>query len=85
MSKQMKAALASYARSFIVAVCGLALAGESDPKVLAISALAGIVGPAIRAMNPNDEAFGVVADKADEEIRTLIEKDKAKKKAVKKK
>jgi hypothetical protein len=79
MSNKLKAALASYARSFLVAICGLALAGESDPKVLAISALAAVVGPAIRAVNPNDSAFGIVADKADAEVRKLIEKEKAKK------
>jgi len=79
MSNKLKAALASYARSFIVAVCGLILAGETDLKVLAISALAGIVGPAIRAMNPNDSAFGIVADKADAEVRKLIKREKAKK------
>jgi hypothetical protein len=79
MSNKLKAVLASYARSFLVAVCGLALAGESDLKVLAISALAGIVGPAIRAVNPNDEAFGIIADKADAGVRKLIAKEKAKK------
>ena len=79
MSNKLKAALASYARSFLVAVCGLALAGESDLRVLAISALAGIVGPAIRAFNPNDQAFGIIADKADAEVRKLIAKEKAKK------
>jgi len=79
MSNKLKAALASYARSFLVAVCGLALAGESDLKVLAISALAGVVGPAIRAVNPNDQAFGIIADKTDAEVRKLIAREKAKK------
>lgn len=79
MSNKLKAALASYARSFLVAISGLALAGETDPKILAISALAGIVGPAIRAVNPNDPAFGLVIDKADAEVRKLIAKEKAKK------
>jgi hypothetical protein len=58
--------------------------GEDDYKKIAITALAvGVVGPAIRAVNPKDPAFGLIADKAEVEIKKLVVADK--KKATKKK
>ena len=52
MNDQLKAALASYARSFIVAALTLVLAGTTDLKVIALA------GPLLRALNPNDTSFG---------------------------
>ena len=55
----MKAALASYARSFVVAVITAYSMGQTEMEDLAIAGLIAILGPAIRAMNPNDTAFGM--------------------------
>ena len=58
MNTQVKAALASYARSFVVAALTLVLAGTTDPKTIALAGLGAVAGPLLRALNPNDTAFG---------------------------
>ena len=83
MNTKLKSALESYARSFVVAAIAVYSAGETDIKAVVIAGLAAIAGPAIRAINPNDPAFGLIADKVDVEIKTLAKKSA--KKAVKKK
>ena len=66
--------LASYARSFIVAALAIYGTGVSDPKNIALAGLAAIAGPAIRAINPKDKAFGMVADGVDKELKELVKK-----------
>ena len=83
MNKKMQEILMSYARSFVVAAIAVYSAGETDLKAIAIAGLAAIAGPAIRAINPKDPTFGLVADKVDAELKTLAKKSA--KKAVKKK
>jgi len=84
MNPKLKLAISSYVRSYVVAAIAMVSTGENDYKKIAITALAvGVVGPAIRAVNPNDPAFGMVADKAEVEIKKLVVADK--KKATKKK
>jgi hypothetical protein len=83
MNTKLKSALESYARSFVVAAIAVYSAGETDIKAVVIAGLAAIAGPAIRAINPNDPAFGFIADKVDVEIKSLAKKSA--KKAVKKK
>lgn len=84
MNPKLKLAISSYVRSYIVAALAMVSTGENDYKKIAITALAvGVVGPAIRAVNPKDPAFGMVADKAEVEIKKLVVADK--KKATKKK
>jgi hypothetical protein len=83
MNTKLKAAIESYARSFIVAAIAVYSAGETDIKAIAIAGLAAIAGPAIRAINPKDASFGFVADKVDVELAKLAKKSA--KKAVKKK
>jgi hypothetical protein len=84
MNPKLKLAISSYVRSYFVAVVGMITIGENDYKKIAITALAvGVVGPAIRAVNPKDPAFGLIADKAEVEIKKLVVADK--KKATKKK
>lgn len=84
MNPKLKLAISSYVRSYIVAALAMVSTGENDYKKIAITALAvGVVGPAIRAVNPKDPAFGMVADKAELEIKKLVVADK--KKATKKK
>lgn len=84
MKESHKLMLASYVRSFIVALAAIISTGEDNVKVLVLNALAiGVVGPAIRAFNPKDEAFGIIANKAEDSIKKLAKADK--KKATKKK
>jgi hypothetical protein len=57
---QLKALLASYGRSVIGAATALYLAGVTDPLDLAWSLVAAGIPVVLRALNPNDSAFGVV-------------------------
>jgi hypothetical protein len=75
MNTKLKAAIASYARSFIVAALAVYSADQTtNIKTIIIVGLAAVVGPAIRAINPNDAAFGVVADTVDVELVKLAKK-----------
>jgi hypothetical protein len=76
MNTKLKAAIESYARSFVVAAIAVYSAGETDIKAIAIAGLAAIAGPAIRAVNPKDPAFGFIADAVDVEIKALAKKSK---------
>jgi len=58
MDAKMKAMLASYGRSVLGAALALYMSGVTDPKTLAYSLLAAIAPVALRAINPNDTAFG---------------------------
>jgi hypothetical protein len=80
MNAKLKAAVESYARSFIVAAIAVYSAGETDLKAIAIAGLAAVAGPAIRAINPNDPAFGFIANAVDVEIKALAKKSTKKKK-----
>jgi hypothetical protein len=55
---QIKAALASYGRSFLVAVLTTISIGNTDVKDILLAGLIAVTGPALRALNPNDTAFG---------------------------
>jgi hypothetical protein len=85
MNAQIKAAVESYARSFVVAAIAVYSAGETDLKAILIAGLAAVAGPAIRAINPKDPAFGFIADAVDTEIKALAKKSVKKKVAPKKK
>lgn len=78
MNAQLRAALESYARSFVVAAIAVYSAGETDLKAILIAGLAAVAGPAIRAINPKDPAFGFIADAVDVEIKALAKKSKKK-------
>ena len=84
MNKQVKALLASYARSFIVAIVTAYSIGARDTKDLVIAGLIAVAGPALRAINSKDPAFGLVADVVTAELDKLAKTDK-KKAAPKKK
>ncbi len=62
MNEQIKALLASYGRSVLGAGLALYMSGVTDPKTLAYSLLAALAPVALRALNPNDKAFGVLPD-----------------------
>jgi len=86
---QLKAMLASYGRSVLGAAIALYASGVTDPKTLAYSLLGAIVPVAIRAVNPNDKAFGKLPDVKEVEVALktakVVKKAPAKKAAVKKK
>lgn len=87
MNTQLKALLASYARSVVGAGVTLYLAGVTDPKELAYSLLGALVPVATRYLNPKDPAFGRTP-KAEEVAKALetveVVKPAAKKAAAKK-
>jgi hypothetical protein len=49
----------SYLRAAISCAGALYLSGISDPKVLANAFLAGLIGPVLKALAPNEKQFGV--------------------------
>ena len=59
MKSQLKAAAFSYLRAAIACVAALYMSGISDPKVLANAFLAGLVGPVLKALQPNESQFGL--------------------------
>ncbi len=60
--KQLKAAFLSYIRAAAAAVGAMLLAGIEDPGTITVSGLvAGILGPLIRALDKNDDAYGIGA------------------------
>ena len=78
----MKSALASYARSFAVAVVTAYSMGQTEVEDLILAGVIAILGPAIRAMNPNDTAFGMTGNTIAVDLDKLA---KSTKKKIKKK
>lgn len=70
-SKKLKAVIASYARTFVAVVTYAVVNGETDIKAIIIAGLVAVVGPAIRAVNPNDPAFGLIADRVEVELKKV--------------
>lgn len=58
LTQQHKNMLASYGRSVLGAVIALYMAGVTDPKDLWAALVAAIAPVILRAINPNDPAFG---------------------------
>ena len=85
MNKKAQAVLASYARAFVVAMATLALNGETNGKAIVLAGLAAVVGPGIRAINPKDPAFGIIANQAQVQVDKLLKAETTKKKAAPKK
>jgi hypothetical protein len=79
-TEQLKAMLASYGRSVLASGLALYMAGVTDPKDLWAALVAALAPVAIRAINPNDKAFGVLPD-----AKSVDEALKAAKAPVKKK
>lgn len=61
--EQLVAAAGSYIRAALASVVALAMAGQTDPAVLANAFIAGLVGPLAKALNPKDKAYGIGASK----------------------
>jgi len=58
MNAKTKAVLASYLRAGIASVIALYLAGETDPKKLAMAAVAAVAGPVLKWLDPKATEFG---------------------------
>ncbi len=82
MNEQLKALLASYGRSVLGAGLALYMSGVTDPQTLAYSLLAALAPVALRAINPNDTAFGRLPDVA--EVDSAVKKATVKKAPAKK-
>jgi hypothetical protein len=61
-TEQMKAVLGSYGRSVLASGLALYMAGVTDPKDLWTALVAAVAPVALRALNPNDKAFGRMPD-----------------------
>jgi hypothetical protein len=61
--KQLEAAAYSYGRAALASVAALYLAGITDPKVLANAFLAGLIGPVLKAIQPNEKQYGIGSKK----------------------
>ena len=88
MNQQIKNALASYGRSVLGAATAMYASGVTDPQTLAYSLLGALVPVILRAVNPNDAAFGRLpdakaVDKALKDAK-VVKRATAKKPAVKK-
>ena len=59
MKKQLEAAALSYLRAALSCVAALYMSGISDPKVLANAFIAGLLGPLLKALAPNEKQLGI--------------------------
>ena len=79
MSNKMQSILKSYARGVLVAIAPLITIGSTDPKAYIAAVVAGVIAPALRALDKKDPAFGLVADKVVAELDKLAKKSRKKK------
>lgn len=56
---QALAVAQSWLRASAASALALYLSGITDPKVLANAFLAGLAGPVLKALQPNEKEFGV--------------------------
>jgi hypothetical protein len=59
--KQLEAAAYSYGRAALASVAALYISGITDPKILANAFIAGLIGPLLKAVQPNEKQFGIGA------------------------
>jgi len=64
LTPAQKAAVASYMRSVIGALAAVLATGNYTPEDLLKAAVAALLPPVLRWLNPKDAAFGRGADKA---------------------
>lgn len=85
-TKQLKAMGASYGRSVLGAGIALYMAGVTDPADLWTALVAALAPVLLRAVNPNDKAFGVLPTASAVEVALKsIKADQVKKRAATKK
>ena len=63
MNAKAKAIALSYFRAAMAAVLAMFINGTTDPKSLAIAALAAVAGPALKALDASSPEFGVGSSK----------------------
>jgi len=80
MDSVMKAVVKSYLRGVLVAITPLITIHNTDVWAYVVAVVAGVISPALRAMDSKDPAFGMVADIVDVETDKLAKKTAAKKK-----
>lgn len=79
MKKENLDKLKSFVRHFaITAVAVYTVNPDADWKAVIAGAVAGVAGPAIRAIDKNDPAFGRVAEWTETEIKKIAKKGKKK-------
>lgn len=83
-NEQLKQMLASYGRSVLGAALALYMSGVTDPKDLWAALVAAIAPVVLRAINPNDKAFGRLPDVKDVDIALKDVKKPVKKAPAKK-
>ena len=84
MKKEHLDKIKSALRHFVLTAAAVWVVNpDADVKAIIAGAIAGIAGPAIRAIDKNDPAFGRVADWVEVQIKDLAKKPA--KKAAKKK
>lgn len=79
MDSVMKSVVKSYLRGVLVAIIPLITIHNTDIWAYAVAVLAGVVSPALRAMDSKDPAFGMIADVVDAETDKLAKKTASKK------
>jgi hypothetical protein len=77
--KSIKAILTSAIETFAAVVAAQYSMGNRDVEAIAIAGIAAVVVPALRAINPKDPAFGMVANIADAELKKLAKRAAKKK------
>jgi CBS-domain-containing membrane protein len=63
MNTKAKAIALSYFRAGMAAMLAMFINGTTEPKSLAIAALAAIAGPALKALDVNSPEFGLGSKK----------------------
>ena len=76
LTTKQKAMLASYGRSFLGSALAASTIGGLDWKVMLVAGLSAVVPVAIRALNPNDAAFGLIAQATQIELDKLAKRTK---------
>lgn len=74
MDSILKSVLKSYARGVIVAITPLITIHNTDPWAYVVAIVAGVISPALRALDSKDPAFGIVANVVDVELDKLAKK-----------
>jgi len=80
MDSVMTAVVKSYLRGVLVAITPLITIHNTDVWAYVVAVVAGVISPALRAMDSKDPAFGIVADVVEIETDKLAKKTAAKKK-----
>lgn len=73
-TKSIKSVATSVIETFAGVVAAQYSMGNRDVKAICVAGIAAVVVPALRAINPKDPAFGMVADIADKELKKLAKK-----------